>query len=73
MEANRKLIADHSQFILHGAQPGGGSLWGYYIGCYLGQSTIRSSSQIWQIQSSKVDIFKEPLFSPIGRILVIHA
>jgi len=59
--------------MLHGVLPGAGSVRGCYTGCYLGQSTIRNSSQIWQFQSRKVDIFKDPLFTPRGRILVIHA
>jgi hypothetical protein len=56
LESNRKLSADHLPFILHGALAGASSLWGYYIDCYLGPSTIRRSSQIWQFHSRKVEI-----------------
>jgi hypothetical protein len=58
---------------IDGVLPGVGSLWGYYIDCYLGPSSIRRSSQIWQFQSKKVGNFKDSLFSPRDRILVIHA
>jgi hypothetical protein len=73
LEPNGKLSADHLPFILHGALASAGSLWGYYTDCYLRPSTIRRSSQIWKFQSTKVENFKDSLFSPGDRILVIHA
>jgi hypothetical protein len=50
LEPNGKLSSDHLPFILHGALASVGSLWGYSIDYYLGPSTIRRSSQIWQFQ-----------------------
>ncbi len=73
LEPNRKLFRDGLPFILRGAPAGAGSVWGYYIDCYLGPSTVRRCSQIWQFQSRKVENFKDSLFSPRDRILVIHA